>query len=184
MSDAPPPAVAGFTEQERALFRRRAATLARPLVDTARLAAQGELLVTRVGAARYAVRLRELAAVSPLARIARIPQAPDWVAGLAHEHGQILTVVDLGALTGERAAGPLRFGLLVEVGGEPFALGVPELEGMERDWSASLDALPPGVPERARPFIDAISPTGICRLSIPRLLTELSRISPSTGNLP
>lgn len=179
MSDTPE--MAGPSEQERALLRRRASVLARPLVDRA-LGQEGELLVARLGAARYAVRLRELAAVTRLSRIARIPQAPNWVAGLAHEHGDVFTVVDLGALTGEKSSGPLRFGLLVEVGGEPFALGVPELEGMERDWSGGLDPLPPGVPEKARHFIETISPTGTCRLNLSRLLVELARITTSPGS--
>lgn len=172
-----------LTDQDRLLFKRRAAALARPLLDKAILS-QGELLVTRLGAARYAVRLGELSAVSPLRRVARIPQAPGWVAGLTHDHGHVLTVVDLGALTGEASTGPLRFGLLVEVGGEPFALGVPELEGLEKDWSTGSDLLPPGVPERARHMIDSISPAGVCRLSISRLLVEIVRLTSSPRTPP
>ncbi|MDP2276174.1 MAG: chemotaxis protein CheW [Archangium sp.] len=175
------PRVNSFTALEVALLRRRASTLARPVVNAHELASSAELLVARVGAARYAVPLHELASVVPLQRLARIPNAPPWVAGLAHDHGQILTVVDLGALTGERAAEPLRFGLLIEVAGELFALGVPELEGLVKQWAAAADTIPAGVPARARPFIDAIDARGVCRLQMPRLLTELARLSSSQG---
>ena len=170
--------------EELALLKRRALRLTLPVAVLAGLVGQGELLVARLGVARYAMRLRDLTAVTLLPRIASIPQAPRWVAGLAHEHGRILTVVDLGALAGNASPLPLRFALLVEVNNEPFAIGVSELEGLVKDWADTAEAIPPGVSEAAKRLIDGVSPNGICRLSLPRLLSALAEHTSSPNGAP
>ena len=157
-----------------ALLKRRAAALARPLSDSTFRAGGQELLVTLVGQARYAARLEALAAVVPLARLTRLPQAPRFIAGLTPLHGRIVTIVDLGALMGEVALPPIRFALILEINGEPFGLGVPALIGLEPDRSTPGAAIPAGVPEPARHLIEAVSPDGVCRLNLPRLVETLT----------
>lgn len=157
-----------------ALLKRRAAALARPLSDRTLGTGGQELLVTLVGQARYAARLEALMTVVPLPRLTRLPQAPYFVAGLAPLHGRIVTIVDLGALMGEVALPPLRFALILELNGEPFGLGVPTLVGLDLDRSTPGAAIPAGVPEPARQLIEAVSPDGVCRLNLPRLVETLT----------
>lgn len=162
-----------------ALLKWRAAALARPVSVAAQQTGGHELLVTQVGRARYAARLGALSAVVLLPRLTRLPQAPAFVAGLAPLHGRILTIVDLGTLLGEVALPPPRFGLMLELNGEPFGLGVPGLIGLEPDHSTPGAAIPAGVPEPARQLIDAVSPDGVCRLNLTRLLESFTSSQPN-----
>ena len=164
------------------ILKKRAAALARSVRGTAGLAAGNEVLVAQVGKARYAARLEALSRVVPLARLTRIPRAPPFVAGLTPVHGRLLTIVDLGALMGAPGLPAPRFGLILELGGEPFGLGVPALVGLEPDRSTAGTAIPAGVPEPVRHLIDAVSADGVCRLNIPRLLEQLTSLE-SNGAL-
>ena len=98
--------------------------------------------------------------------------------------GFVAIVVDLGALAGNASPLPLRFALLVEVNNEPFAIGVSELEGLVKDWADTAEAIPPGVSEAAKRLIDGVSPNGICRLSLPRLLSALAEHTSSPNGAP
>ncbi len=158
---------------ELSLLKRRAAALARPEQGTHRWAGGEEVLVAQAGQARYAARLEALSSVVPLTRLTRIPQAPPFVAGLAPLHGRILTIVDLAALMGEAERRPLRFALILEVASEPFGLGVPALVGLAPDRAERNAPVPAAVSEPARHLIDAVSPDGVCRLDLPRLIETL-----------
>lgn len=168
---------------DTAILKRRAAALARPFAHVTGRAGENAVLVTQVGKARYAARLEALCAVVPLPQLTRIPRAPAFLAGLAPLHGRILTIVDLGVLMGEAELTLPRFGLIVEVGGEPFGIGVPALVGLEPDRSTPGTAVPAAVPEPARHLIDAVSPDGVCRLNLPRLV-EMLTSSKSKGAPP
>lgn len=157
---------------ESALLKRRAATLARR-VQTGAAQHQGEVLVVVVGKARYAVRLESLVSVVALERLTRLPQAPAWVAGLSPLHGRIITVVDLGVVLGQQSVPPPKLGLIVDVGGEHFALGVPSLEGLDVDLGFEPPQDPAAVPEAARALIDGVSASGVSRLAMPRLVEHL-----------
>ena len=157
------------------LLKRRAAALARPVADPSRHSGE-VVLVTLVGKARYSARLEALSGVVALPWLTRIPHAPAFVAGLAPLHGRILTIVDLGALLGETDPGPLRFGLILELAGEPFGIGVPALVGLEPDRGTPGAAIPAGIAEPVRHLIEAVSPDGVCRLNLPRLIETLTSI--------
>lgn len=68
-------------------------------------AAGGRLyLQFRLGADRYALDVREIAEVLPLARFKQIPEAPAWVAGLYSHRGELLPVLDLSQIACGRPA--------------------------------------------------------------------------------
>lgn len=165
-------------QADLAVLKRRAAALARPTVAVSTWTGSREVLVTLVGKARYAVRLDALSAVVTLPRLTRLPQAPAWVAGLAPLHGRILTIVDLGTLLGETGAATPRFALVLEHNAEPFGLGVPALVGLEPDRAHPGAAVPGGVGEPARHLIEAVSPEGVCRLNLLRLVETLNSQKP------
>ncbi len=59
-----------------------------------------KLLVFQIGADRYALRLREIERVLPLAALKQLPGAPACVAGLLDLHGTPVPVIDLSRLAG------------------------------------------------------------------------------------
>lgn len=58
----------------------------------------------RLGADRYALDVREIAEVLPLARFKQVPEAPAWVAGLFVHRGELLPVLDLSQIACGRPA--------------------------------------------------------------------------------
>jgi hypothetical protein len=172
MSGEPNPTSDAREASELALLKRRTALLARRL-EAGATRHRDEVLVVVVGAARYAVRLESLSGVVALERTSRLPQAPSWIAGLSPLHGRIVTVVDLGVLLGHQGVPAPKLGLIVDVGGEVFALGVPALEGLDVDQGFGALSDPSSVPDAARPFIDGVSAHGVSRLHLPRLVEHL-----------
>lgn len=62
-------------------------------------AAAGRLyLQFRLGADRYALDVHDVIEVLPLPALKRLPEAPDWVAGLYAHRGELLPVLDLSQL--------------------------------------------------------------------------------------
>lgn len=67
--------------------------------DTVAGSAAGGVLL-RLGASRYAVRAADVAEVTPVPRITRVPGGPGWLAGVANWRGRMLPVLDLRPLLG------------------------------------------------------------------------------------
>ena len=74
--------------------------------------------------------------VLPARRYARVPGAPDAVAGLANRRGRMLTVVDLGAALGGLAASDDTEHRVVVVafGGRELGLAVSDVLQITADW--------------------------------------------------
>lgn len=60
------------------------------------------LLTFQIGNERYAVRAIEVIEILPLASLRKIPQAPNYIAGMLDYRHQILPVIDLVQLTEDR----------------------------------------------------------------------------------
>jgi chemotaxis signal transduction protein len=67
-----------------------------PVEDSAGVAAGGVLL--RLGASRFAVPMADVAEVTPVPGVTRIPGTPAWLAGVANWRGRVLPVLDLRPL--------------------------------------------------------------------------------------
>ena len=61
-------------------------------------------LLFRMEGDRYALDAREVVEVLPLLRLKRIPEAPEWVAGVFSHRGVLVPVLDLCAMAFGRAA--------------------------------------------------------------------------------
>lgn len=70
----------------------------------ARVAAGG--VVIRLGVSRFSVPMADVAEVTPVPGVTRLPGTPAWLAGVANWRGRILPVLDLRPLLGT-ATGPL-----------------------------------------------------------------------------
>lgn len=62
-------------------------------------AAAGAVLM-RLGSSRYAVPMADVAEVTPMPGVTRIPGSPAWLTGVANWRGRILPVLDLRPLVG------------------------------------------------------------------------------------
>jgi chemotaxis signal transduction protein len=63
-----------------------------------REAAGGVLL--RLGGSRFAVAMADVAEVTPLPSVTRLPGAPEWLSGVANWRGRMLPVIDIRSLVG------------------------------------------------------------------------------------
>ncbi len=53
------------------------------------------LVVARMGPEYYGLEARFVFRIRPATQIAYVPRAPEWIAGVTHERGRILSVIDL-----------------------------------------------------------------------------------------
>jgi chemotaxis signal transduction protein len=70
------------------------------------LASIPESVVVRLGVARYAVPMLDVAEVVPVPPVTRVPGMPGWLEGVVNWRGHVLPVVDLRPVLGE-VVGPL-----------------------------------------------------------------------------
>ncbi len=136
------------------------------------------LLVMRVGASRYAVRLREIAAVMSAGELAPIPADAPHLLGLAGVRGAVVPVFDLAALLGEACSrDPKAHFVLCRAAA--LGLGFSSLEGHLRPPSAALVTAEPG-----DGYVCALvpAPSGtLSVLSIPLVVSRLTKRATSQG---
>jgi chemotaxis signal transduction protein len=60
-----------------------------------------DAIVVRLGHARYAVPMADVAEVIPVPRVTRVPGMPIWLAGVVNWRGHVLPLLDLRSLLGE-----------------------------------------------------------------------------------
>lgn len=145
--------------------------------------APGGGVVLRLGAARYAVALADVAEVVPLAPLTRVPGTPGWLAGVANWRGRVLPVVDLRPLL-DAPAPPLptsaRFVVLTPAGSGSAAVGVlaEAVPGVHEGDLAPLEPLPPTLGAGAATLLrgqvlDAHGPLGVLDAAAVLALREL-----------
>lgn len=105
------------------------------------------VIVFAVGGARYALELRWVREVVSLGFVTGVPTAPAALGGVCNLHGQILPVLDVGALLDLAAGPPARQGdgaLVIETDGVVCALRVDQVDHVaslhETDDGALVDA--------------------------------------------
>jgi purine-binding chemotaxis protein CheW len=121
----------------RALWRKRARDLARPVTQEDEGLLWGKFIVLRAGKERYAFRVDDVEEVMRVPPITPVPCVPPHFLGVVNRRGNILPVVDLKVFFGEERTSPTRnsrvvvlsrsrlsLGLLVE--GADKILGIPE----------------------------------------------------------
>lgn len=110
------------------------------------------VIIFAVGGARYALELRWVREVVSLGFVTGVPTAPAALGGVCNLHGQILPVLDVGALLDLPAGPPARQGdgaLVIETEGVVCALRVDQV-----DHVASLHETDEGLVDAAgRPLM-------------------------------
>jgi purine-binding chemotaxis protein CheW len=103
---------------------------------------RGGVVLFRLGSARYALPMAEVAEVGRWAPPTRVPGAPDWVAGLANWRGRVLPVLDLRRLLGAPTAPADTRTRLIVLTTRGFSAGV---------LADSVDGVRDDLPEKVGP---------------------------------
>ncbi|MFV3130273.1 chemotaxis protein CheW [Niveispirillum sp. KHB5.9] len=129
-------------EVERRL-RERAARLARAGEVKAAPADEIRILEFDIAGRTHAVDSRFVREVCAGMAPTRVPQAPSWAIGVVHLRGEILTVMDLTALTGGGAAGDGEGPLVVlHSHGRTLGLVTDAILGLRAVSRSALDPVP------------------------------------------
>jgi purine-binding chemotaxis protein CheW len=148
------------------LLRRRAEQLAKlPLSPDA--GDEVEVLACRLGDERYAVETRCLRAVQWVSGITLVPCTPSFVVGIVSVRGEIVTLLDLGAMIGAgawEAVDPAPV-LLLGLPGIRSGLVVDEVLGVEK---LKLELLQPSL--SGREFARGVGPQDTVLLDLEALL--------------
>jgi purine-binding chemotaxis protein CheW len=148
------------------LLRRRAEQLAKlPLSPDA--GDEVEVLACRLGGERYAVETRCLRAVQWVSGITSVPCTPSFVVGIVSVRGEIVTLLDLGAMIGSgawAAVDPAPV-LLLGLPGIRSGLVVDEVLGVEK---LKLELLQPSL--SGREFARGVAPQDTVLLDLEALL--------------
>ena len=140
-------------------------------------------LLFQIGADRYALDATGIAAVEPLVRLKRIPQAAAGVAGVVDYHGEPVPVVDLRAMAlGQPAEESLSTRLVMAryrcADGQERLLGLLAEKATETAHYESKDFQEPGVAADGAPYLGPVvhDARGIVqRVEVARLLTPAVR---------
>ena len=86
----------------------------------------GDFVTVRLGGQLLGIPVLEVHDVMRLGLLTRVPRAPDMVAGVMNLRGRIVTAIDVRRCLGlaERPAGTASMGVVIEQGGQPYALVV------------------------------------------------------------
>lgn len=90
-----------------------------------------ECLVFESGGAYFAIETVHVARVHPLETPTPLPGTPDFVLGIANVRGEIVSVLDIGRLTGIPGETDARQAIVVESGGMGFGLAASSILGVE-----------------------------------------------------
>jgi purine-binding chemotaxis protein CheW len=126
-------------------YRERAIRLAKAPADPGLLGAGLPVMVFQLATERYAIELKELAEVVPLARYARVPGSLPCFLGVINLRGEILAVLDLGRLLGpyDDADQDSGFVLVIRRQGREIGLKVDDIEGIREVHEQDLTLPPP-----------------------------------------
>jgi len=121
------------------------------------------LLLFEVETNRFGIEASEIVEVIPLVSLKRIPRAPDCIAGVFSHRGQVVPVVDVNALLGERPARSLLSTRIVLVrlpgaGSEGRLLGILAERATETLSCRQEEFQPPGVNVEGAQYLGEILP--------------------------
>ena len=108
-----------------------------------------------VGEELYGIPLGDILEIVGGARPQAVPLAPDFIAGLVHYHGDVLTTVNLRRVLGMPPAEMVQVLLVLEDADGPFGLAVDSVREVLTVSSADFEAKPSTVRKRKALFAGA-----------------------------
>lgn len=155
------------------LLEARAQRYARALVEP--LAIDRTVVTFARAQSAYAIALHELSEIRPLSRVCVLPGTSFAVPGVVHYRGELLSLLDLGALSGQRTdASSAPWLLVVEHGGERLGLLADDVMDVVEVPAGSTRPLPVTLGEEVETFV-GISADGVLITDAARLMATQMR---------
>ncbi|MBI4179292.1 chemotaxis protein CheW [bacterium] len=140
-------------EMDLEALRKRLESRAKALRGAARTEAPArriDALFFKIGSELYALRLRDIQAVHALTHFTPVPGVPPYLRGVAHLHGDFLSLLDIGLFLGMERKGLADLRRVVVIGGPPMRLAV--LAGEVEDiFSVSEESVSSAPDQAGRP---------------------------------
>lgn len=134
------------SEREAEILAERALLLARESKTALELTYADRMLVIafQVGDQRFAVEVKDIQEIVTLSQIVHVPCVPDFIAGITNVRGNIVTLLDLRRLFGDKSEGivDLKRAILVGVGDARVGLLSEEILGTMQFQRDALQKLP------------------------------------------
>ncbi len=112
----------GEMDRKRQILAERARLLAQEVAQDEQLLETVEVALFTVGSEVFAIPIEHLREIVPMPTITPVPGCPEWILGVAHVRGSLLSVVHLGQFC--RAKGESRIQHLAVVIGPEGPLGL------------------------------------------------------------
>ncbi|RPJ55375.1 MAG: purine-binding chemotaxis protein CheW [Acidobacteria bacterium] len=138
------------------------------------------LLLFEVGASRFGIEASEIVEVIPLVSLKKVPHAPDCVSGVFNYRGQIVPVIDVNALLGDKPARPLLSTRIIlvrppEAVGEERLLGILAERATETLSCRKEELQPAGITVEGARYLGEIlpHPAGLVqRVTVDNILSD------------
>jgi purine-binding chemotaxis protein CheW len=156
-------------ERIDAVYRQRAARLAKGRSEHASAGDRLKVLVFRLGPERYAIEVAEVAEAIPLERCAPVPGSLPVFAGVINLRGELRAVVDLTrllALSGSSNSGPA-FVLLLRQRGQAVGFKVDRIEELREIGREELSSVAEGK------YVTGVAPGMLMLLSVDAVLEDV-----------
>jgi len=143
------------------------------------------LLLFEVGANRFGIEASEILEVIPLVSLKKVPHAPECVSGVFNYRGQVVPVIDVNALMGERPDRSLLSTRIIlvrqpETGCEGRLLGILAERATETLSCRKEELQPPGITVDGARYLGEILPRPgglVQRVTVASILSdELKRM--------
>lgn len=138
------------------------------------------LLLFEVGASRFGIEASEIVEVIPLVSLKKVPHAPGCVSGVFNYRGQVVPVIDVNALLGERPARSLLSTRIIlvrldEADREERLLGMVAERATETLSCRKEEFQPAGIMVEGTQYLGDILPDSgglVQRVTVGNILTE------------
>jgi purine-binding chemotaxis protein CheW len=157
-------------ERIDAVYRQRAASLAKGRSAHAPAGERLKVLVFRLGAERYAIEVAEVAEAIPLERCAPVPGSLPVFVGVINLRGELRAVVDLARLRALSGAsnGDAGFVLVLRQQGQTIGFKVDRIEEFREIVRGKLSSLAEGK------YVTGVAPGMLMLLSVDAVLEDIS----------
>ena len=156
-------------ERIDAVYRQRAARLAKGRSDHTSAGERLKVLVFRLGLERYAIEVAEVAEAIPLERCARVPGSLPVFAGVLNLRGELRAVVDLARLLAPSGGSnsDAAFVLVLRQRGQSIGFKVDGIEELREIGRGELSSLAEGK------YVTGVAPGMLMLLSVDAVLEDI-----------
>lgn len=162
-----------WEDTDREVLERRAAQLAKPIVDESKTEETVTLLRFTLMGASYAVFLSAVEAVARIGDIFAIPLTPRHISGVIRRRGQTITLVSLRHFFHPESENLIDsdFALVSIAGKKRFALQVEEIDGVQVVLKRDLAPPPDNFDRTQAPYLYGVTRDGLAVLDLETLVT-------------